>query len=195
LGLAAAAALLLGAAAAVLLRPHAAALKSVTLLPEPRAVADFSLTGSDGRPFTRASLAGHWTLIYVGYTFCPDQCPTTLALLKSVYAKLGAVAGKIQVLFVSIDPERDTPARLAQYVHYFSPQFAAATGPQSELDKMGSNLGFVYDKVPGATPQSYLMDHSAALMLIDPDARLAGYLTPPFNAIDMAADLKKLAGD
>jgi protein SCO1 len=167
-------------------------LRSGTLLAPPRAVADFSLTGADGQPFTKSNLLGRWNLIYVGYTFCPDQCPTTLSLLKAVQAGLGGEAAKLRVTFISIDPERDTPARLDQYVHFFSPSFGAATGSTAQLDALGANLGFVYQKVPGATPQSYLMDHSSALILIDPQGRLAGYLTPPFKKEDLVADLKSV---
>lgn len=181
------------AAGALLLRPASARIESGTLLEPPRPVAQFTLTGDDGKPYTRQQLEGHWTVIYVGYTFCPDVCPTTLALLKDVHQALGADAGKVRFLFLSVDPERDTPERLAQYVHYFSPDFAAATGSKAQLDALASNLGFVYLKVPGQTPESYSMDHSAALILIDPQGRLAGYASPPFKAQALTADLLKLA--
>ncbi|MDB5987049.1 MAG: hypothetical protein JWR16_2102 [Nevskia sp.] len=193
LGILAAFALLIGVlVGAILLKPGAVEISSGTLLPQPRPIADFSLSGSDGQPYTKASLAGHWSLIFAGYTFCPDVCPTTLAELKGVLNKLGADAGKLQVVFISVDPERDTPQRLAQYVHYFSPDFRAATGEVAALEKLGQSLGFVFVKVPGATPESYLMDHSAALMLVNPQAELVGYLTPPFKADAIAADLKPL---
>lgn len=193
LGVAAAFALLVGILVAIiLLKPGAVAIRSGTLLPQPRPVADFSLTGSDGQPFTKASLSGHWSLIFAGYTFCPDVCPTTLTDLKSVLNQLGPDAGKLEIVFISIDPARDTPARLAQYVHYFSPDFRAATGEVAALEKLGQSLGFVFIKVPGASPENYLMDHSAALMLVNPQAELAGFLTPPFKADVIAADLKPL---
>jgi protein SCO1/2 len=177
-----------------LLQPPAVELASGTLLQAPRAVADFSLTGSDGRPFTKAAFSGHWNLVFAGYTFCPDVCPTTLADVKAALGKLGPQAAKLQVTFVSIDPERDTPERLAQYVHYFDPSFRAATGTKENLDKLGQSLGYVYEKVPGATPQSYLMDHSAMLILVNPNAELVGYLTPPFKPDAIAGDLKRLLG-
>lgn len=192
LSLAAAGALLLGLFAALSLRPQAAEFRSGTLLETPRAISDFALIGGDGQPFTKADLQGHWSLIFAGYTFCPDVCPTTLATLKAMQAKLGPDAQRLQVVFLSVDPERDTPPRLAQYVRYFSPDFRAATGEVPALEKLGENLGFVFAKVLGATPETYLMDHSAALMLVDPKAELAGYLTPPFKAEAMAADLKPL---
>jgi protein SCO1/2 len=190
-GLLAAFAVLIGVAAGlVVLRPATVELQSGTLLKSPRPVADFSLVADSGKPFTKADLAGRWSLIYVGYTHCPDLCPTTLAQLKAVEKGLGADAAKLHFIFLSIDPERDTPASLAQYTHYFSPDFGAVTGPNAELDKLGTSLGFVYQKVPGETPQNYLMDHSSALILVDPQARLAGYLTPPFKTESLVADLK-----
>jgi len=179
------------ASLAVLHQPRSP-IRSGTLLDKRRPVKEFSLAGTDGQAYTRASLSGHWTVLYIGYTYCPDVCPTTLALLKTVQAGLGTDAAKLQVSFISIDPERDTPERLAQYVHYFNPAFSAATGSNAQLDSLGADLGFVYAKVPGATPQSYLMDHSSALILIDPQARLAGYLTPPFKTADLIADLKTI---
>jgi len=174
------------------LRPAAVAIQSGTVLQQPRAIAAFSLNGSDGKPYTRSDLAGHWSLLYVGYTHCPDLCPTTLAQLKVVEKGLGGDAAKIRFIFLSIDPERDTPEILDQYTHYFSPDFIAVTAPKAQLDALGANLGFVYEKVPGQTPQSYLMDHSSALILIDPKARLAGYLTPPFKTENLVSDLKQL---
>jgi protein SCO1/2 len=180
------------AVAVLLLRPPPAQIQSGTLLEKPRPIVDFTLTGEDGKPFTRADLLGHWDLIYVGYTYCPDVCPTTLATLKDVHKALGADAAKVRVVFLSVDPERDTPERLAQYVHYFSPAFKAITGDKAQLDALGSNLGFVYMKVPGPTPQTYSMDHSAALILVNPQAELAGFVSPPLIAETLAADLRSL---
>ncbi len=189
----AALAVLAGIAAALsVLRPASVELKSGTLLQPPRPIADFSLDGSDGKPYTRADLGGHWSVLYVGYTHCPDVCPTTLAQLKAVEKDLGTDAGKARFIFLSVDPERDTPQALGQYTHYFSPDFVAVTAPDAQLQALGANLGFVYEKVPGQTPQSYLMDHSSALILIDPQARLAGYLVPPFKTEDLVSDLKQL---
>ena len=193
-GLLAAFAVLIGIVTGmVVTRPRAIQIRSGTLLQEPRPVINFSLAGDDGKPFTRADLAGRWNVIYVGYTHCPDVCPTTLAQLKQVEKGLGADAAKVRFIFLSIDPDRDTPQVLAQYVHYFSPDFRAVTGPTSQLDALGANLSFVYEKVPGQTPQSYLMDHSSALILINPQLQLAGFLTPPFKTEDLVADLKQLA--
>src|SRR4051812_35058681 len=93
-------------------------LQSGTLLPNPRPVADFALTAEDGKPFTRAQLDGRWSLIFVGFTRCPDVCPTTLSTLKSVAGRLADQGKSLQVIFLSVDPERDTPEALERYVHY-----------------------------------------------------------------------------
>lgn len=169
--------------------PASPELKSGTLLPTPRAIIAFKLISQDAKPFTNAELNGHWSLLFTGFTHCPDVCPTTLNLLKSTVARLGAQAGALQIVFLSVDPERDTPEALERYVHYFNPHFRAATGPTAELEILGANLGFVFEKIPGPTPQSYSMDHTAALILIDPRGQLAGYFTPPFKAEALAADL------
>lgn len=184
-------ALAVGLLAAIWLqKPATVALQSGTLLQQPRALAEFSATDQDGRPFTRDSLTGHWTLIFPGFTSCPDVCPTTLAMLKNVVAQLGPDAASLRVVFLSVDPERDTPERLKQYVQYFDPGFTAAVTPEPELQRLAQMLGVAYAKVPGATPEAYTMDHSAALILIDPQARIAGYMTPPFDAARLAADLR-----
>ena len=165
---------------------------SGTLLPTPRTVTTFKLIAEDGKPFTNADLSRHWSLIFTGFTHCPDVCPTTLSLLKDTVARLGAQGDALQIVFVSVDPERDTPEALERYVHYFNPHFRAATGPTAELEILGANLGFVFAKIPGPTPESYSMDHSVALILTDPQGRLAGYFTPPFKAEVLAADLSTL---
>ena len=169
-----------------------ASLMSGTLLPTPRTVTAFRLTAEHGKPFTNSELSGHWSLIFTGYTRCPDVCPTTLNLLKSTVTRLGAQADALQIVFLSVDPERDTPEALEHYVHYFNPHFRAATGPTAELEILGANLGFVFAKIPGPTPESYSMDHSAALILVDPQGRVAGYFTPPFKAEVLAADLSNV---
>ncbi|MDF9393293.1 SCO family protein [Methylococcus capsulatus] len=171
---------------------RAAALVSGTLLPQPRPVADFVLTGDDGRPFTRADLAGRWTVVFVGYTHCPDVCPATLSRLKAAKARLGAEGERLAVLFVSVDPERDTPDHLARYVRHFDQDFRAVTGPVDVLMALGRELGFVFVKNLGAEGEGYGIDHSAELMLLDPRVRLVGYLIPPFRIEALAADFETI---
>lgn len=173
-------------------RPQAVTLATGTLLAKPRPIPAFELIGKDGAPYTNAAFGGHWTVVFAGFTFCPDVCPTTLNEMKLVRAKLGPVADQVRVLFLSVDPERDTPTQLAKYVAFFDPSFDAATGTIEQIDQLSAAMGFVYAKVPGATPETYTIDHSTALILIDPQGRVAGYLTPPFKPALIAADLTRL---
>lgn len=189
-------AVLLGITAGMLaLRPDTVSITSGTMLKAPRPIDDFQLRAASGAAFTKADLAGHWTVVFAGFTYCPDVCPTTLTELKAVNARLGDAAKNVRFLFLSVDPERDTPEKIGKYVNFFDPRFQGATGDTAALDKLGANLGFVYTKVKGATPGSYTIDHSTALILIDPQGRIAGYLTPPFKPDAMAADLKTLVAN
>jgi protein SCO1/2 len=167
-------------------------IQSGTLLKQPRLIEPFQLADSSGAPFDNARLQGHWSLVFAGFTFCPDVCPTTLATLKTLKSKLDAAQAPVQVVFLSVDPERDTLPILDKYVHYFSPDFIGATGPDAELEKFARSLSLVYAKVPGATADSYTMDHSAALVLINPQAQVAGYFLPPHQVDQLSADLQSV---
>lgn len=177
------------AAASFLLRPPAIDIKSGTLLSQPRQLPDFSLVADNGQPFNLASLQGHWTILFPGFTSCPDVCPTTLAFLKNLTGKLDAEGHKFNVVFISVDPDRDTPERLANYVHFFNPAFVGATAKEPELGRFTQMMGIAYAKVPGKTPETYTMDHTAALVLVDPKGRITAYFTPPHHMDAMSADL------
>ncbi len=170
-------------------QPQQVQLKSGTLLPQARQIADFTLTDQDGKPFTKTQLSGHWTLLFPGFTHCPDVCPTTLAFLKQLHSKLAAENKPVSVVFLSVDPERDQPKQLASYVHYFNPSFTGVTAGEPELGRFAQGLGIAYAKVPGKTADTYSMDHSAAMVLINPRAQIAGYFTPPHTLDAMSADL------
>jgi protein SCO1 len=186
-------ALIGGVLAAVFISgPKTVAVESGTLLQTPRPLPAFSLTDESGQPFTNAELQRHWTLLFPGFTYCPDICPATLAQLKAVQAGLGTRADRLQVLLFSIDPERDTPETLARYVHHFDPSFKGATTGEPGLRDMAQALGVAYIKVPGETTESYTMDHSAALVLINPRGEIAGYFTPPLRTEALTRDLKQI---
>lgn len=165
------------------------------LLPQPRAIPEFTLTAANGQPLTRAAFQGKWSVIFVGFTHCPDICPNTLGLLKSVRRTLAAQNKSLQVVFLSVDPERDTPELLARYVSYFDPAFLGATGDKTQLDQLGAATGFVYMKSPGATAETYNIDHSSALILVNPQAEVAGYFTAPLKIEALNADLARLIPD
>lgn len=144
----------------------------------PRPLSPFTLSDHHQQPFTNADLAGHWTLLLIGYTQCPDICPTTLAQLAGVYPQLKANIANLQVVMVSADPQRDTPQRLAAYVPYFHPDFIGVTGPHPQLLPFSRELGLVYAMVDGQREGEYLVDHSASLVVIGPDGALRARFAP-----------------
>ena len=170
-------------------------LEAVTLLPQPRELPAFNLRQSDGTPLVAGELAGHWTLVFLGFTFCPDVCPTTLAELAQAQKQWEAMpeSTRPRVLFVSVDPERDTPGKTGEYAHAFHPDTLAATADVPALEKFATSLGFVFMKAPGAnfehSPQDYSVDHSAHIAVLDPQGRLAGLIRPPLQPQAIAADL------
>ncbi len=173
-------------------KPATQQLQSGTLLAPPRALPAFTLSDQDGAAYDNARLQGHWTLIFPGFTSCPDVCPTTLAQLREVEKQLGDAAGQLQIALLSVDPQRDTPEKLKLYVGSFSPRFIGLAAPEPQLKELAKALGVAYVRVEGKSPDSYTMDHSAALILLNPQGQLAGFLTPPFDPAVIAADLKPL---
>ncbi len=166
------------------------ALRSGTVLAEPRPIGDFSLLDQHGQLFGRAALENRWSLVFTGFTHCPDLCPTTLAFLAKLRARVPGDG--LQIVFVSVDPERDTPERIASYLAHFDPTFVGATGTTAEIERFTATLGLAQVRNPGVGGE-YTVDHSAALVLIDPQARVAGYFRPPHDAEALAADLAPLA--
>lgn len=171
-----------------------ASLKTVRLYPRVRALPAFALQQSDGTPLTPEELQGRWTVVFLGFTHCPDVCPTTLSELAQAQKQWAvlAEARRPRVLFVSVDPERDTPEKTGEYAAYFHPETLAATAPEPALLAFASSLGLVYLKVAGVD-DDYTMDHSTALVVLDPQGRQAGLIRPPFVPADIAADLATLA--
>ncbi|MGY3945594.1 SCO family protein [Aeromonas tecta] len=168
--------------------------------PTGRDINPFSLTDAEGQPFTAANLQRHWTFLFIGYTYCPDICPTTLADLRSVYPKLKEIAPSSQVVFVSADPKRDDSARLKSYTAFFQPEFKAATAPHRQLFPFVRNLGLVYSIVEHDS-KDYLIDHSASIVLINPAGKLVAVFRPevgpglvPHMEMDMlVSDFAKIA--
>lgn len=182
-------------ATATAAKPAAA---SFTLLPTPRTLPAFTLQQSDGTPLTSDELQGHWTVVFLGFTHCPDVCPTTLAQLAGAQKQWAALpeASRPRVLFVSADPERDSPTLTGDYAHAFHADTLAATAPLPQLEAFARSLSLVFMKAPGASgkPGDYTIDHSAALVVLDPQARMAGVVQPPFDVKGIATDLATLTG-
>lgn len=158
------------------------------------ALPEFALHDQNGRPFGLKQLAGKWSLVFFGYTHCPDICPTTLVVLRDVERAAGGKANDLQYVFVSVDPDRDRPAALKTYVRYFHPDFIGATGTQTELMRLTRALGAYYEAGPRRNG-SYEVHHSAAIFLIDPETKLRALFSGPHDAVRIAQGLKQLRDD
>ena len=165
-------------------------LTSGTWFPQPRPIENFTLTDELGRPFSLNELKGHPTLVFFGFTHCPDVCPTTLAKLAQI-AK-GASMPQLRVLLVSVDPARDKPAQLQQYVRAFDTSFKGVTGEQDQIERLAREFGVAIARVD-LGGGDYTVDHSAAVFLLDAQARRVAVFTPPFEIQPMAADLRSVA--
>lgn len=173
----------------------APALESGTFLPAPKVLADFSLIDTHGAPATAATLRGHPTLVFFGFTHCPDVCPTTLAILadvqKQVIARNPALTG-LKVALISVDPERDTPAQLGSYIASFGGDLIGLTGTAPEIVNVSRSFGVASSKVD-LGGGNYTMDHSATIFALDSAGRVVAVFTPPFRAAALTADVERLA--
>lgn len=171
-------------------------LVSATLYPpDYKAPANFELSDQRGQTFTNEQLAGSWSLMFFGYTHCPDICPLTLTTFKQIKAELAGklpVDTKLNFIFVSVDPERDTPGRLKTYMDFYDPKFVGLTdtSPQHvQLMPLTRSLGVFYGKQDGGTKEAYLVNHSAGIFLINPRARVHALFSAPHRAADIARDI------
>lgn len=164
------------------------------LLAEPRPLKAFSLTDHNGQPLGVEQLQGQWTLLFFGYTHCPDICPTTLGTLKGVALKLEAepLPGTTRFLFVSVDPRRDTIPHLKGYIEYFHREFIAATGERAEIDNLARQLGAIYMFEGDTTGDDYIVNHSASVALLDPQGRWVARINPPHTVSQFHRDYLQL---
>jgi protein SCO1/2 len=171
-------------------QPAVPSLESGTSLPRPKPLSAFSLVDTQGKATTPETLRSHPSLVFFGFTHCPDVCPTTLALLASVQKQV-AVPG-LKVALISVDPERDTPEQLGKYISSVAGDFIGLTGTPSEIVNTTKSFGVASRRVdlPGG---SYTMDHSATVFALDSDARIVAVFTPPFNAAALTRDVARLA--
>ena len=169
------------------LREHGA-----VLLQMPRKFSDFKFTDHKGQPFGSDNLKDKWTLMFFGFTHCPDICPTTMAAAAKMYAELDAgEKEQVQIVLVSLDPERDTTEKLAQYVPYFNSDFVGATGNQYVLLKLATELNVAFSKVE-LENGDYTIDHSGNMILINPYGHYHGFFRPPFVERDMRIALRSI---
>jgi protein SCO1/2 len=153
---------------------------------------DFSLTDADGRRRTMADFKGKVVVLFFGYAQCPDVCPTTMTEMAQVRQQLGKDGDRLQVVFVTVDPERDTASVMKAYTQAFDPGIVALIPTPEELAALSKDFKFYYKKVEGSTPTSYSMDHSAASYVYDPAGRLRLYARYGSGVAPMVADVKAL---
>ena len=152
---------------------------------------EFLLTDHTGKSRTLADFRGKVVVVFFGYLRCPDVCPTTLAELKSVVEELGEDGKRVQVLFVTVDPERDTQALLSQYVPAFHPSFLGLYGDQEQLNRAAKEFKVFYQKVPGSRPDNYTVDHTAGSYVFDPNGRIRLFVSHG-QARMLAGDIRTL---
>jgi len=166
-----------------------------TVISPPRPLPEFALIDQAGAPFDASRFQGRWTLVFFGFTRCPDVCPTTLAMLAQVEKLVAASPAAIapQVVLVSVDPERDTPEALAKYVKFFSPTFTGVTGSVTAIDAFTRALGIPVARSP-LPNGDYTVDHSAAILLFDPQGAMHALFSAPHTAATIAADYRRIVG-
>jgi protein SCO1/2 len=156
---------------------------------------DFKLPDFDGKPRTLADFKGKVTAVYFGYTQCPDACPTTLAQLAGVEKTLGADAARVQVVFITLDPSRDTAALLKNYVTNFRPDFLALRGDEQQTKAAADEFKIFYEKVPGKTADSYTIDHISGLYLFDTQGRVRLFAPQSLAPELLTDDIKVLLAE
>jgi protein SCO1 len=169
------------------------ALTQVTELAQPIPIAEFELIADNGTAFTPQTLRGHWSFLFFGFTHCQSICPTTMHELGQLWYSIEAAKGLPlpQVVMVSVDPERDTPAAMANYTHAFNPAFVGVTGDAKQLSAFAKQLHIAYSEESGDDgTQQKIINHSGALLLVDPSARVRAIFTGPHVAAELLYDFK-----
>jgi len=164
----------------------------VILLPQSRNVPDLKMVDQDGQPVSLGSLKDKWTLLFFGYTFCPDICPTTLAQLRQIKSELpNEAVDKLRIVLVSVDPNRDTPQQLKTYLGYFDKQFMGLTAPVDSIQKLANAVSIPFIPADTSKP-NYTVDHSGNLALLGPDGTQRGFIRSPLNNQKLIAQLPGL---
>jgi protein SCO1 len=184
-----AAAVVIAGAAAAFVVNHAS--QSSAAQQPPQIGGHFALSTVDGDRVTDETFRGKWLLVYFGYTFCPDVCPTTLSAMAQALQKLGPLADKVQPVFITVDPERDTPKIVGEYVKDFDPRFVGLVGSPAEIAAAARDF-HVYYRVRQLGHDEYVVDHSSFIYLIDPNGTFVRLLTGDLPGHQLADELRKL---
>ncbi|OED37957.1 hypothetical protein AB833_22040 [Chromatiales bacterium (ex Bugula neritina AB1)] len=163
--------------------------------PNPKALYNVNLIDQYSKPLTEHTFNNIWTFIYVGYTFCPDACPLALTTMNQILGILEKQqqAKNVQMLLVSVDPQRDTPERLLEYTKYFNKDFLAATGTAENIKSFAKQVSAVYSLPEDRSDPNYLVDHSSSMILINPEKQVHAIFTPPQKATAIAEDYINLS--
>ena len=166
----------------------------IVLLPQSRSLPELSLTNQDGQAVAVDQLKEQWSLLFFGYTFCPDICPATLAQLRQLQGLLPEeTRANLRIVLVTVDPNRDTPEQLKKYLDYFDAGFIGLTGEEATLQKLANAVSIPY--IPADTSkENYTVDHSGNLVIIGPDGTQRGFIRAPINNAKLAAQLPGLIG-
>jgi protein SCO1/2 len=174
-----------------LLGPHEPALPAdlpVTYLQKGKPITGLNLIDYNKQRFDESRFKGKWTFMFFGYTNCPDVCPTTMLVMKSVWAKLpdaAKTAPSPQLIFVSVDPDRDTPEKLKSYVRFYHPDFLGVTGKAGQIDVLTRQVGVLYGFDDNADNKTYTVNHSAQIILVDPAGKMRAVFSPPHKVDDI----------
>lgn len=164
----------------------------IFLFEQPRSIPEVSMRSAADEPWGREDLVGQWDLLFFGYTFCPDICPTTMAELRQVVTSLpDDQRERMQVTMVSVDPNRDTPEQMSSYLGFFNAGFKGATGEPDELAQLAQALSVAYIE-PDTSTENYLVDHSGQVILVDPQGQYAGFIRPPLKPQELAQWLPRV---
>ena len=157
-------------------------------LAQTKEISSFVLIDQDEQQFGPEQLKGHWSLLFFGYTYCPDVCPVTLVQMNKAVKKLEpGILSHLNVALVSVDPERDTPETLGKYVRAFNDSFTGVTGELDEVVKFATQLNIAFGKAPVSEPGTYQVEHSGSIVVINPEGRYHGFLKPPHQVERMAS--------
>lgn len=162
----------------------------VSIISPPVTLPDVNLLDHEGNPFNTDRLKGRWSLLFFGYTHCPDVCPTTLTNLNQLSKQLENKG--LNYVFISLDPKRDTPERLKEYIHYFNPQFIGVSGNKAEIDRLAEAVGVIYEFEGDTGSERYNVNHYAAILMVDPKGRLRAHILPPHPASKMVSVITKI---
>lgn len=176
-------------------RPQVLALTSATILPQPLNIAAFKLEDKNQQPFSNQNFQRQWSFVFFGFTHCPYMCPTTLTMLKQLYRNLqnDKIQPLPQIVFITVDPERDSSKALKDYLQNFNSAFEGATGSKAQIDALTKQFNVVYAKIfLDGDKTHYSIDHSGTIILVNPKGQIFAIFSAPYDPLNIAKDYEKI---